>query len=359
MDGTRGFVEDEAPNYDKAFYYRMRIVLEQLLASYSNVLNLRIMYPTSSSLNPKNLLVKLVKFERINSAPISISIIDDLWPVLVDMADKKLTGTFNFNNPGVITHNEILELYKSLVEPSHAWQVMPYDERRPAARLDASKLVALGYPIPDVKDSIARLLKKIGHLLKPSVDRPLSEALVPVVSGGTSYKPKNILLTGGAGFIGSNMAVHMVQKYPECTIVVYDILDYCANIKNLDDVKALPNFKFVKGDICDYETVRKTLDEFEIDSVLHFAAQSHVDISFRNSILFTETNVKGTHVMLEASRQSGRVRRFVHVSTDEVISFIYPILKIVVDLSIYRRNHKTDQISKRTYLDKKLIKFCS
>ena len=100
---------------------------------------------------------------------------------------------------------------------------------------------------------------------------------------------------------------------------MYDILDYCANIKNLNEIKDQPNFKFIKGDICDFDMVKFVMEEFQIDCVMHFAAQSHVDISLKNSLKFTEANVMGTHVLLESARQmNGRVNRFIHVSTDEV-----------------------------------------
>ena len=114
------------------------------------------------------------------------------------------------------------------------------------------------------------------------------------------------------------MAILLCQKYPNYNIFVYDILDYCANIKNLNAIKNNANFKFIKGDICDFNLVKFVMKEFKIDCVLHFAAQSHVDISLKNSLKFTEANVMGTHVLLECARQVGNINRFVHVSTDEV-----------------------------------------
>jgi len=132
------------------------------------------------------------------------------------------------------------------------------------------------------------------------------------------HQPERILVTGGAGFIGSNFVVHMLQKYPKYHIVVLDKLSYCSNVKNLDPVRKM-NCTFVKGDIQDANMVAKILNDHQIDSIVHFAAETHVDNSFGNSVAFTHSNVMGTHVLLECLRASkGQVRRFIHVSTDEV-----------------------------------------
>jgi len=132
------------------------------------------------------------------------------------------------------------------------------------------------------------------------------------------HQPNRILVTGGAGFIGSNFVVHMLQKYPKYHIVVLDKLSYCSNVKNLDPVRK-GNCTFVKGDIQDATLVAKILNDHRIDSIVHFAAETHVDNSFGNSVAFTYSNVMGTHVLLESLRASkGQVRRFIHVSTDEV-----------------------------------------
>ncbi|XP_063902443.1 uncharacterized protein LOC135122151 [Zophobas morio] len=131
------------------------------------------------------------------------------------------------------------------------------------------------------------------------------------------YEAKAILITGGTGFIGGEVSRHLTIKYPEKFFVVYDKLEYSSSINNIKGLLKLPNFKFIKGDIQNYDLVLSILEIFKIDTLLNFAAQSHVDLSFKNSLEFTKTNVLGTHVLLEAARKV-QVKRFIHVSTDEV-----------------------------------------
>ncbi|KAH7651376.1 UDP-glucose 4,6-dehydratase protein [Dioscorea alata] len=133
-----------------------------------------------------------------------------------------------------------------------------------------------------------------------------------------TYKPKNILITGAAGFIASHVANRLIRNYPEYKIVVLDKLDYCSNLKNLNPSRSSPNFKFVKGDIASADLVNYLLITENIDTIMHFAAQTHVDNSFGNSFEFTKNNIYGTHVLLEACKVTGQIRRFIHVSTDEV-----------------------------------------
>ncbi|KAL8031961.1 hypothetical protein ABFX02_13G062700 [Erythranthe guttata] len=134
----------------------------------------------------------------------------------------------------------------------------------------------------------------------------------------STFTPKNILITGAAGFIASHVANRLVRTYPEYKIVVLDKLDYCSNLKNLLPSNSSPNFKFVQGDIGSADLVNYLLITENIDTIMHFAAQTHVDNSFGNSFEFTKNNIYGTHVLLEACKVTGQIRRFIHVSTDEV-----------------------------------------
>jgi UDP-glucose 4,6-dehydratase len=131
------------------------------------------------------------------------------------------------------------------------------------------------------------------------------------------YVPKNIMITGGAGFIASHLVILMVKKYPQFNIINFDRLDYCSCLENLDELNSYPNYKFVKGNICSSDLVNFVLSAEKIDTILHFAAQTHVDNSFGNSFQFTQNNIMGTHVLLESAKIAG-IKRFIHVSTDEV-----------------------------------------
>ena len=128
---------------------------------------------------------------------------------------------------------------------------------------------------------------------------------------------KNILVTGGAGFIGSNFVHFMLNKYPDYSIVNFDTLTYAGNLENLSAIEKNPKYTFVKGDICDRQQVLKAFRDHSIDAVVHFAAESHVDRSITGPAIFVHTNVVGTQVLLDASREVG-IERFLHVSTDEV-----------------------------------------
>jgi dTDP-glucose 4,6-dehydratase len=132
---------------------------------------------------------------------------------------------------------------------------------------------------------------------------------------------RNILVTGGAGFIGSNFVLHMLDKYENYHIVVYDKLTYAGNLENLLDVSDDPRYRFVKGDIADAITVEETLKAYDIDTIINFAAETHVDRSIMDPDAFIRTSVIGTYVLLEATKNLG-LERFHQISTDEVYGHI-------------------------------------
>ena len=140
---------------------------------------------------------------------------------------------------------------------------------------------------------------------------------------------KNILITGGAGFIGSNFVPYFLNKYPDYKVINLDLLTYAGNLDNLKEIENYPNYKFIQGDISDRTLIESIFKEYNINSVIHFAAESHVDNSIKNPEIFVKTNVLGTYTLLDVAKnfwlnKPHQVKkefidaRFHHISTDEV-----------------------------------------
>lgn len=139
-----------------------------------------------------------------------------------------------------------------------------------------------------------------------------------------NYK-RTIIITGGAGFIGSHVVRLFVNKYPAYKIINLDKLTYAGNLANLKDIEDKPNYKFVKMDICDFDNVLKLMQTEKVDGIIHLAAESHVDRSIKDPFTFAHTNVMGTLSMLQAAKlyweslpEGYEGKRFYHISTDEV-----------------------------------------
>ena len=136
---------------------------------------------------------------------------------------------------------------------------------------------------------------------------------------------RNIIVTGGAGFIGSHVVRHLVNKYSDYRIINVDALTYAGNLANLKDIEQYSNYTFVKADICDFDIIRRLFSDYSVDGVIHLAAESHVDRSIKDPFTFARTNVMGTISLLEAARQQWQSKGnsftnklFYHISTDEV-----------------------------------------
>jgi len=135
----------------------------------------------------------------------------------------------------------------------------------------------------------------------------------------------NIIITGGAGFIGSHVVRLFVNKYPDYNIINVDKLTYAGNLENLKDIESKPNYKFVKADICDFDTMLRLMQDNRVTGIIHLAAESHVDRSIKDPFTFARTNVLGTLSLLQAAKlyweslpEKYEGKLFYHISTDEV-----------------------------------------
>ena len=294
-DETTSFTEDSRPNFYGSSYSTVKGFTDRLMKNYDNVLNLRIRMPITDQKHPRNFITKITCYDQICSIPNSMSVLPLLLPYIVEMMNKNITGTLNFTNPGVISHNEILEMYKELVDPTFEWKNFSQEEQRQILlsersnnHLDTTRLETLFPEVPSIRDAVKWCLEryKIG---------------------------KNVLVTGGCGFIGS----HFINSFDEYdTLVNLDALYYCSREDAVDPNK--PNYTFVSNDLSSCDFLIKLLKKHSITDVVHFAAQSHVQNSFQEPLQYTMDNVVGTHNLLEACRNYRSIKTFLHISTDEV-----------------------------------------
>ncbi len=168
MGSGIGFTEEDRPNFDGSFYSKTKILLEQLVLLYPNVLNLRVRMPISSQMEPKNFVAKITKYEKVINIPNSMTILDDLLPIAVDMTLKEVKGNFNFVNPGTLSHNEILDFYIEYVDPSFIYSNFTVEEqnrilvgKRSNNELSCKKLLELYPEIPEASRSIHRVFERM------------------------------------------------------------------------------------------------------------------------------------------------------------------------------------------------------
>ncbi|HEX2978593.1 MAG TPA: NAD-dependent epimerase/dehydratase family protein [Candidatus Babeliales bacterium] len=167
MKSGKGFTEEEEPNFTGSFYSRSKIFLEKLILEYPNVLNLRVKMPISLELD-KGFVGKITKYKKLINIPNSISILEDLVPLVIDMTFRQIKGNYNFVNPGTLSHNEVLELYKRFIDPNHAYENFSIEEqnqilkaRRANAELSPNKLLKVYPEIPTARQSLERLFQSI------------------------------------------------------------------------------------------------------------------------------------------------------------------------------------------------------
>ena len=302
-----GFTEYSTPNFFGSSYSIVKGFTDKMMKLYeNNVLNLRIRMPITGSENPRNFITKIANYEKVCSVPNSMTVLPELLPCVVDMMKKRITGTINLTNPGLISHNEILEMYKEIVNPFFTWQNFSQEEQRAILSADRSnnflettKITQLYPEIKNIKDSVREQLIKYKDTFQEN--------------------NINLLITGGCGFIGSNFINYYFPKNKISKLVNIDAMYYCANEKNVDEIIRNSNkYILVKGNICDSHLIDDILKQYNITHIIHFAAQSHVQNSFEDSLTFTKDNILGTHTLLESCRKYGKIQRFIHVSTDEV-----------------------------------------
>ncbi|KAM7258772.1 hypothetical protein ACFE04_014513 [Oxalis oulophora] len=159
-----GFKEEDSPNFVGSFYSKTKAMVEELLKNYENVCTLRVRMPISSDLqNPRNFITKITKYDRVVDIPNSMTILDELLPISIEMAKRNLTGIWNFTNPGVVSHNEILAMYKKYMDPKFEWKNFNLEDQakviiapRSNNELDASKLKKEFPELMSIKDSLIK-----------------------------------------------------------------------------------------------------------------------------------------------------------------------------------------------------------
>jgi dTDP-glucose 4,6-dehydratase len=306
-----GFDENDLPNFFGSSYSIVKGFTDRLMHIFDNdVLNLRIRMPINGEQNTRNFITKITKYEKICSVPNSMTVLPELLLYVLDMMKNNITGTMNLTNPGLISHNEILEMYREIVDPSFSWKNFSQEDQRKILAADRSnnyletRLLESLYPsVSNIKDAVRKCLYDYKIDLQSKENKNMS-----------------LLVTGGNGFIGSNFINYYFKNNENLVrLVNLDAMYYCANEKNVhQDIRDDKKYVFVQGNLCNAELVKLILDMHKITHVIHFAAQSHVQSSFEDSLQFTHDNVLGTHTLLECCRKYGNIKKFIHVSTDEV-----------------------------------------
>jgi|LakMenEpi03Aug12_release.lakeMendotaPanAssembly.Ray.scaffolds.fasta_scaffold07027_16 dTDP-glucose 4,6-dehydratase len=305
---------------------------EGCLARSSPVLNLRIRMPIVGEDHPRNFITKITRYEKVCSIPNSMSVLPELLPMALELMKNKYIGTLNFTNPGVISHNEILALYKKHVDPAFEWHNFSLQEqdavlasKRSNNSLDTSELQRLfpsvrpiGVAVEDLMKTYKRNPNKDEHAVDNAIEPALIDATI--LDEVDDAETTTILVTGGAGFIGSHFINALWEQYKNIRIVNADALYYCANVNNVSEhIRGDMRYVFVKCNLRNKDDIDCMFGVFNVTHIVHFAAQSHVQTSFTDALEYTMDNVLGTHNLLESARLlCPQLKKFIHVSTDEV-----------------------------------------
>jgi len=173
LGSGKGFKEEDIPNFDKSFYSMTKALVEKLSVFYPNCLVLRVRMPISDDLEPRNFITKISKYAKVVNVPNSMTVLHDLLPVSISMSEKGLKGIWNFTNPGVISHNEILDLYKKHIDPNFNYVNFSLEDQakilkagRSNNQLDVTKLIAEFPNIPDIKTSMELVFQRMAQNIK-------------------------------------------------------------------------------------------------------------------------------------------------------------------------------------------------
>lgn len=300
---TYEFTEQSKPNFFGSSYSIVKGFTDQLTGLLDNTLNLRIRMPITGNVHPRNFITKITNYEKICSIPNSMTVLDELLPLIPELMKQGEVGTLNFTNTGVISHNEILTMFKEIADPEFVWENFTLEEQRQVLSCDRSN-----NQLDTTK--LCRLFPQVKH-----VREAVREALIKYK---LTYKKRiNLLVTGGCGFIGSHF-INSVYRHERYNIINIDAMYYSAKIENVNqDVRNSQNYHFIDGNLIKLDLLN-ILKKYRVTQVIHFAAQSHVQNSFDDSLQYTQDNILGTHCLLEACRRYGKIAKFIHVSTDEV-----------------------------------------
>jgi len=352
---TIGFTESDLPNFTGSGYSTVKGFTDMLMHQLEDtVLNLRIRMPIIGYHNPRNFITKITTYDKICSIPNSMTVLPELLPIVLDMMLSNKTGTINLTNPGTISHNEILEMYKEYVDPNFTWKNFTIEEQskiiaseRSNNLLDTTKLQNWYPNVKNIKDSVRDLLINYGNKkIKLLPSETLQSTTHLTTQNTTQNTIQNIyfqdktdtilFVTGGCGFIGSNFINELFKSYNNIKVINFDALYYCASETNVE-LKIRENknrYTFIQGNLQSFDLLKYIFQSNKITNIIHFAAQSHVQTSFTDSIQYTQDNIIGTHHLLEASRlYCPLLNKFIHVSTDEVYG------ESMLDIN---ENHKTE-----------------
>ena len=345
---SKGFTESDLPNFFGSGYSTVKGFTDRLMHQLDDtVLNLRIRMPIIGEDNPRNFITKITLYEKICSIPNSMTVLPELLPMVLDMMRENVVGTMNLTNPGVISHNEILSLYKEHVDPDFIWQNFSLEEQskviaseRSNNLLNTSRLEQFAPNVRPIKQAVKEIMMKYKQS-KSKQSEDVKKILMdsrPIVSNiqinidtkresiNKTDFPDNsstvLFVTGGAGFIGSNFINELFTKYHKSKVINFDALYYCANEEQniLPTIRAnKERYTFIHGNLQSLDLLNYIFQTTKVTHIVHFAAQSHVQTSFTDAIQYTQDNVLGTHNLLESTRlHCPTLQKFIHVSTDEV-----------------------------------------